>query len=133
MFTAIKYDDKKKWKHHKSQILLSMSIMNNTIPKATKVLVVYSEIDEIKTTAENFGFEVITVKVDKKRKKIGYLNAAIDRYLQLETYLNQHEGEFDRIAVIMQEMFISLQMDFRLFQRMKLCLQKNVILDQMVK
>ena len=100
VFTAIKYDDKKKWKHHKSQILLSMSIMNNTIPKATKVLVVYSEIDEIKTTAENFGFEVITVKVDKKRKKIGYLNAAIDRYLQLETYLNQHEGEFDRIAVI---------------------------------
>ena len=72
--------------------------MNNTIPNVKKVCVIYGKNDEIKNFIENCGFEVINVESELVNGK--GVNAAIDRFIQLKNYLTQHEGEYDRVALI---------------------------------
>ena len=97
IFTGIRYDNKKKWIKHKQSIKFATNLMNNTIPNAKKVCVIYGNDDELVSFVKNCGFETIKIEINENNQN---LNPAIDRFIQLKNYLTQHEGEYDRVALI---------------------------------
>ena len=98
IFTAIKYNTNFTWRKHKPYIIESTNLLKNTIPNAKKVCILYDNNNELKQFVEECGFEVIEVL--NEGSKIKKINAAIDRFLQLEKYLSIHKNEFDRVALI---------------------------------
>ena len=102
IFTGIKYDNREKWMSHKQSIVFATKLMQNTIPHARKVCVIYDDDKELENFIQSCGFEIM--KVDVKTASRYYfqknLNPAIDRFIQLKRYLKQHKGEFDRVALI---------------------------------
>ena len=95
IFTAIKYDNKKKWKKHKKSIQTSTNIMRNTLPNATKICAIYEDNNELKQFIESCGFEVMVIPTNGQQ-----VNALIDRFLQLDMFLKNHPNDFDRVAII---------------------------------
>ena len=98
VFTAIKYHDINLWERDKKFIKMTSDMMKNTIPNAKKVCVIYENFNELSKFIKECGFEPIEVKMDDESLK--KLNAPMDRFLQLDKYLKEHEGHFERIALI---------------------------------
>ena len=99
LFLATYFERKNDWIATKETTLRNLRITNSGIPNATKVIMLYGEEPEegfVKLLNE-CGFEVIK---SKREAKIGCkFCAALYRFLDVEEYLNDHKGEFDRVAL----------------------------------
>ena len=96
IFMTLDSKKKNKWKNQKYHIFETLEIMNHSIPRAKKVIVMYDEfiLGEYGELFENFGFEIIKETTTKNKK-----NAAIDRYIQVKKYLEIHKNKYERIAI----------------------------------
>ena len=99
IFTAARYNTKGwQWSSHRRDIKQAAKIMAYTMPKVKKVCVVYMDSPRIISYLKECGFEIIQAKQHNRHKRT--TNAAIDRFNQLKMYLDEHQGEFDRVALI---------------------------------
>ena len=99
LFLGTYFERKNDWITTKETTLRNLRITNSGIPNATKVIMLYGEEPEegfVKLLNE-CGFEVIKSK--REAKHGCKFCAALYRFLDVEEYLNDHKGEFDRVAL----------------------------------
>lgn len=99
LFYSVCFQDKNKWLQQKETSMMAATINRHTIPNAKFVLYLHGEEPE-EGFIENFrqlGFDVIRSNIVISQTQT--FNAAVQRFLDFEEYLEKHENEFDRVVI----------------------------------
>ncbi|EKE41780.1 hypothetical protein ENUP19_0205G0031 [Entamoeba nuttalli] len=98
VFWAMYFKSQDMWIKQRETIVKTMSILKSGIPNVKKVLVLYGEAPNgFVELMKSFNVDVIRRKKELKYNQV--CNAAVYRFFELLEYLNQHGGEFDRVAI----------------------------------
>ena len=100
IFNSVYYDDVETWKKHKEEIQQAIELSHHTIPHATKILYLYGDIndEEFKKMFHQNGYQIVRseFKMNRTYKKKKYIVS--QRYIDFETYLKEHQSEYDRVV-----------------------------------
>ncbi|EDR22522.1 hypothetical protein EDI_157710 [Entamoeba dispar SAW760] len=89
------FPDKQKWLKQREVIINTLSINQNGIPNATKILLLCGEAPEANFTSlmNSKGVEVVPVKSDL------LYNGAVLRFIVIQKYLEENKEKYDRVFV----------------------------------
>ncbi|EDR28211.1 hypothetical protein EDI_169700 [Entamoeba dispar SAW760] len=89
------FSDKRSWIGQRQMTLQTLSLNQNGIPNATKILMLCGEPPEpnFSSLMNSKGVEVIPVKVDS------LYNGAVLRYVVIQKYLEENKEKYDRVFI----------------------------------
>ncbi|GAB1220291.1 hypothetical protein ENUP19_0050G0073 [Entamoeba nuttalli] len=92
---GVYFSNKRSWIDQRQMTLQTLSINQNGIPNATKILLLCGEPPEVNFASlmKSKGVEVIPVKVDS------LYNGAVLRYVVIQKYLEENKEKYDRVFI----------------------------------
>ncbi|EDR24117.1 hypothetical protein EDI_199070 [Entamoeba dispar SAW760] len=118
---GVYFSDKRKWNKQQQTTLQTLSLNQNGIPNATKILLLCGEPPEpnFSSLMNSKGVEVIPVKVDS------LYNGAVLRYVIIQKYLEENKEKYDRVFIADLRDVVFFEDGFATFSDKQLYLSKE--------